>query len=142
MMRSEDKCVSPTGLPGPAPNQRVSVRIASDKRDDVLKVERGAFVDSAAVAYRVQGTVLTRQPVTLGGMNEREVVILSGLNPEDRIVVSSVEMFGYVSQVRLANQESLSMPIDPARADHPAPSAPAALPRRLVCRDRFPAASS
>jgi len=42
------------GAPGVRQNQRVNVPIVLDQRDNVLKVERGAFVDGGSVAYRVQ----------------------------------------------------------------------------------------
>lgn len=89
-------------LPGMRQNQRVSVRIVLDRRDDALMVERGAFVEAGSIAYRVQGDVATRQPVTLGTMNARQVVILSGLNAGDQVVVSSVKEFGRAPEVHLA----------------------------------------
>jgi HlyD family secretion protein len=89
--------------PGVRQNQRVNVRIVLDRRDNVLKVERGAFVDAGAVAYRVQGSLATRQPVKLGAMSVGEVQILSGLEAGDQIVVSSVSDFGDAPQVRLSD---------------------------------------
>jgi HlyD family secretion protein len=84
-------------------NQRVNVRIVLDKRDNVLKVERGSFVDAGAVAYRVQGDVATRQPVKLGPMSVGEVQILSGFNAGDQIIVSSISDFGDAPEVHLAD---------------------------------------
>jgi HlyD family secretion protein len=89
--------------PGVRQNQRVNVRIVLDRRDNVLKVERGAFVDGGSVAYRMQGDMATRQPVTLGGMSVGEVEILSGLNAGDQIIVSSISDFGDVPEVRVAD---------------------------------------
>ena len=49
--------------PGLRQNQRVSVRIVLDQRDDVLKVERGPFVDAEArYAYVVDGDTARRRP--------------------------------------------------------------------------------
>ena len=79
--------------PGVRQNQRVNVRIVLDQRDNVLKVERGAFVDGGSVAYRMQGDTATRQPVTLGAMSVGEVEILSGLAAGDQIIVSSISDF-------------------------------------------------
>jgi HlyD family secretion protein len=88
-------------LPGMRQNQRVNVRIVLDRRDDVLTVERGAFVDTGSVAYRVVGEVATRQPLMLGATNARQAVILSGLNAGDQIIVSSLKEFGNAPQLRL-----------------------------------------
>jgi HlyD family secretion protein len=89
--------------PGVRQNQRVNVRIVLDQRDNVLKVERGAFVDGGSVAYRVQGDMATRQAVTLGAMSVGEVEILSGLAAGDQIIVSSIGDFGDAPEVRLAD---------------------------------------
>jgi HlyD family secretion protein len=84
-------------------NQRVNVRIVLDQRDNVLKVERGSFVDAGSVAYRVQGDVATRQPVKLGPMSVGEVQILSGLDAGEQIIVSSISDFGDAPEVHLAD---------------------------------------
>jgi len=84
-------------------NQRVNVRIVLDQRNNVLKVERGGFVDAGSIAYRVQGDVATKQSVTLGPMSVGEVQILSGLNAGDRIIVSGSGDFGDAPQVQLTD---------------------------------------
>jgi HlyD family secretion protein len=84
-------------------NQRVNVRIVLDHRENVLKVERGSFVDGGSVAYRVRGDVATRQPVTLGAMSVGEVEIHSGLDAGDQIIVSSVSELGDAPEVRLTD---------------------------------------
>lgn len=89
--------------PGVRQNQRVSVRIVLDQRNNVLKVERGGFVDAGSTVYRVHGDVATRQPVTLGPMSVGEVQILSGLNAGDQIIVSSVSDLGDAPEVHLAD---------------------------------------
>jgi HlyD family secretion protein len=89
--------------PGVRQNQRVNVRIVLDQRDNVLKVERGAFADGGSVAYRVQGDTATRQAVTLGAMSVGEVEILSGLAAGDQIIVSSISDLGDAPEVRLAD---------------------------------------
>jgi HlyD family secretion protein len=89
--------------PGVRQNQRVSVRIVLDQRNNVLKVERGAFVDGGSFAYRVNGDTATRQPVTIGAMSVGEVEILSGLQAGDAIIVSSVSDFGTAPEIRLTN---------------------------------------
>jgi HlyD family secretion protein len=89
--------------PGVRQNQRVNVRIVLDHQDDVLKVERGAFVDAGSVVYRVEGSMAMRQPVKLGSMSVGEVQILSGLKAGDEIIVSSVSDLGDAPQVRLSD---------------------------------------
>jgi HlyD family secretion protein len=89
--------------PGARQNQRVNVRIVLDQRNNVLKVERGAFVDAGSVVYRVQGDRATRQPVKLGPMSVGEVQVLSGLNAGDEVIVSSVSDFGDAAQVHLTD---------------------------------------
>ena len=96
---------------GPQPaglnqNQRVSLRVLVDARDGVLKVERGAFVDSGGgrVAYRLDGDGRAeRVSVALGAGSATEVEVLSGLAEGDRIVVSSVEAFDGRPRVRLVD---------------------------------------
>jgi len=89
--------------PGVRQNQRVSVRIVLDQRNNVLKVERGGFVDAGSVVYRVQGDAATRQPVKLGPMSVGEVQILSGLNAGDQIIVSSINDLGDAPEVHLTD---------------------------------------
>jgi HlyD family secretion protein len=89
--------------PGVRQNQRVNVRIVLDKRDNVLKVERGSFVDAGSIAYRVQGDVAARQRITLGPMSVGEVQITSGLNAGDQIIVSSLSDFGDTPEIHLVD---------------------------------------
>jgi HlyD family secretion protein len=89
--------------PGVRQNQRVSVRIVLDQRDDALKVERGAFVDAGSYAYVIQSDMATRRPIQVGAMSMGEVEIVSGLKEGEQIVVSSVEDFSGAAQARLAN---------------------------------------
>jgi HlyD family secretion protein len=92
----------PAGL---SQNQRVPVRIRIDVRDGVLKVERGAFVDTGGgrVAYRVDGDTATRVAISLGASSATEVEILDGLQAGDRIVVTGVDAFEGAERVRLTN---------------------------------------
>jgi HlyD family secretion protein len=92
----------PAGL---SQNQRVPVRIQIDARDGVLKVERGAFVDTGGgrIAYRVDGDVAMRTPISLGTGSATEVEILEGLEAGDRIVVSGLDTFEGAERVRLTD---------------------------------------
>jgi HlyD family secretion protein len=84
-------------------NQRVNVRIILDSRTNVLKVERGGFVDAGGIAYVVEGDTAIRRPIKLGAMSVSEVEILSGLSPGQRIVVSSLADFADAPRVRLSD---------------------------------------
>ena len=90
----------PTGL---RQNQRVSVRIIMDSRPDVLKVERGAFVDSGGTVYVLDGDIARRRTARLGAISVAEVEILSGLAAGDHIIVSSLSDFNDAPEVRVSN---------------------------------------
>ena len=86
-------------------NQRVSARIVIEARDDVLKVARGAFLDSAGgrMAYLVQDDIAVRTPIRVGAISVAEVEVLEGLNVGDQIIVSSLGDFERSEAVRLAD---------------------------------------
>ncbi len=86
-------------------NQRVSLRMILDTREDVLKVERGAFIDSGAgrVAYVIRGRQAVRTPVTLGTSSVTEVEVRSGLAAGEQIVVSSLDPFEGAPLARLVD---------------------------------------
>jgi HlyD family secretion protein len=86
-------------------NQRLSTRIVLESRDDVLKVQRGAFLDSGGgrVAYVVQDDIAVRRPIRTGATSVSEVEILEGLAPGDRIIISNLGEFERVETVRLAD---------------------------------------
>ena len=86
-------------------NQRVSVRILMDKRDDVLKLERGGFYEAGggATAYVVKDGVAEQRPITTGAVSVREVEITSGLAEGDQVVISDTEDFRNVPRVMLAD---------------------------------------
>ena len=86
-------------------NQRLSTRIVLESRDDVLKVQRGAFLDTGGgrLAYVVQDDVAVRRPIRTGATSVSEVEILEGLAPGDRIIISNLGEFERVETVRLAD---------------------------------------
>ena len=86
-------------------NQRLSTRIVLESRDDVLKVQRGAFLDTGGgrVAYVVQGDVATKRAIRTGAVSMSEVEIVEGLQPGDRIIISNLGEFERVETVRLAD---------------------------------------
>jgi HlyD family secretion protein len=74
-------------------NQRLSVRIVLDKRDNVLTVARGSFVDESGgrYAYVVRDGIATKTPVSLGPSSIDKVVIsgTSNFNGAARVAISN-----------------------------------------------------
>lgn len=90
--------------PGLRQNQRASVRIVLDERDDVLKFERGSFIESATRAvYVVRGDQAIRTPVQLGAASIGEIEVLRGLSEGDRVIVSDTRDLNDASQVLLTH---------------------------------------
>ena len=91
--------------PGLRQNQRVSVRILMDRREDVLKVERGGFYEAGGgtTAYVVKDGVAELRPIKTGAVSVREIEILDGLAAGDEIVISDTEDFGKAPRVMLAD---------------------------------------
>lgn len=86
-------------------SQRLSVRIFIDKRDNVLMVDRGAFVDQegGGFAYFVHGNVAERRPVQLGAASIVKVEILDGLAAGDQIVITGTDAFNGAQRVILSH---------------------------------------
>ena len=86
-------------------SQRLSVRIFIDKRENVLMVDRGSFVDQegGGFAYLVHGNVAERHPVQLGAASVSKVEILDGLSAGDQIVISGTDAFNNAQRVILSH---------------------------------------
>ena len=86
-------------------NQRLSVRILLDKRDDVLTVARGSFVDESggAYAYVVRDGIAVKTPVHLGASSIDKVEILQGLQAGDRVVISGASNFNGAPRAAISN---------------------------------------
>jgi HlyD family secretion protein len=86
-------------------SQRLSVRILIDKRNNVLMVDRGAFVDQdgGGFAYLVHGNMAERHAVRLGASSIAKVEILDGLAVGDQIVVSGTDAFNGAERVILSH---------------------------------------
>jgi HlyD family secretion protein len=83
-------------------SQRMQSRVVLDTRRNVIKVERGPFVEQGnGQAYVMDGSTAIRRPVRLGVSSLGEVEILSGLRPGDRVVVSGAELFGDAETVSI-----------------------------------------
>jgi HlyD family secretion protein len=86
-------------------SQRLAVRIFIDRRDNVLMVDRGAFVDQegGGFAYLVHGNVAERHPVRLGAASIAKVEVLDGLAVGDQIVISGTDAFNGAQRVILSH---------------------------------------
>jgi HlyD family secretion protein len=86
-------------------SQRLSVRIFLDRRDNVLMVDRGSFVDQegGGFAYVVHGNVAQRTAVSLGAASVAKVEILEGLSVGDQIVISGTDSFNGAQRVILSH---------------------------------------
>jgi len=83
-----------TQPPGLRQNERASVRIVLDERDNVLKFERGPFADETTRAvYVVRGDRAVRTPVQFGAASVSEIEVLRGLQPGDAVVISDMRDF-------------------------------------------------
>lgn len=85
-------------------NQRLSVRILLDKRDNVLTVQRGSFVDESggSYAYLVRDGVAEKHPIRVGANSIDKVEILDGLKEGDRIVISGTDSFKGAARVAIS----------------------------------------
>ena len=89
--------------PGLRQNQRLSVRIVLDTRENVLMVERGPFLeqDGGRFAWVVDGRSASRRPIQAGASSLGYVEIVSGLEEGERIVVSGSDQFGDAQRVAI-----------------------------------------
>jgi len=85
-------------------SQRLSVRILLDKRDNVLTVQRGSFVDESAgrYAYLVSDGMADRRDIRVGASSIDKVEILDGLKEGDKIVVSGADAFGDAKHIAIS----------------------------------------
>jgi HlyD family secretion protein len=85
-------------------SQRMSVRILLDRRENVLMVDRGSFMDQegGAFAYVVHDDVAQRRPIRLGAASLQKVEILDGLAAGERIVISGTDAFNGAERVILS----------------------------------------
>jgi HlyD family secretion protein len=85
-------------------NQRLSVRVMIDRRDQVLSVRRGSFVESLGGrwAYVVNGGIAEKRPVRLGASSSTQVEVLEGLREGDQVVISGVDHFANADRVAIS----------------------------------------
>ncbi|MDT0497429.1 efflux RND transporter periplasmic adaptor subunit [Algiphilus sp. W345] len=82
-------------------NQRLSVRVLLDARDDVLMVARGPFLESGGgnSGYVVQGDIAERRVIHTGAASIDKVEVLDGLQVGERIVISGSDNFDGAQRV-------------------------------------------
>ncbi|MGH8297657.1 MAG: efflux RND transporter periplasmic adaptor subunit [Steroidobacteraceae bacterium] len=84
-------------------NEQAAVRIILGRHNNVLMVERGAFLDPATrFVYVIHGDQATRVPVALGAASISEIQVLSGLAAGDRVVISDTQDFNDARTLRVA----------------------------------------
>jgi HlyD family secretion protein len=85
-------------------NERTAVRIVLDQRDDVLKFERGSFIDEGAGSvFVVHGGHASRTPVQLGAASVSEIEVLHGLNAGDTVVISDTRDLNQAAEFAISN---------------------------------------
>jgi HlyD family secretion protein len=85
-------------------NQRASVRIVLDERNDVLKVGRSAFNDSdTRFVYVVRDDEAVRIPVEFGAAAIGEIEVRNGLNAGDTVVLSDMRDYKDAPSVLIGN---------------------------------------
>ncbi|ROH92065.1 efflux RND transporter periplasmic adaptor subunit [Stagnimonas aquatica] len=86
-------------------NQRVSVRIVLDQRQDVLRLPRGPFIEAGGgrYVYVVRDGVAVRTPVTLGAISINQVEIVSGVEAGEQVVISGDQAFEGAETVSIRN---------------------------------------
>lgn len=92
-------------LAGLRQNQRVTARVLIESKENVLKVKRGAFVESGGgrIAYVVNNQSAIRRDIQLGARSIGEVEVLSGLEPGDEIIISSISQFNASELINITN---------------------------------------
>jgi HlyD family secretion protein len=84
-------------------NQRVSTRLILETRQNVLKVDRGPFVESGGgrLAYVIEDGMAILRPIEVGGLSVAEAQIVRGLDVGDRIIISDIARFEGAEKVLL-----------------------------------------
>ncbi|GAA68472.1 efflux RND transporter periplasmic adaptor subunit [Pseudoalteromonas sp. BSi20429] len=83
-------------------NQRLTARILLDNREGVMQVKRGAFMQQGGIiAYKVDGNIAKRIPITIGATSINAVELLSGVKENDEIIISSYSDFKQADTILL-----------------------------------------
>ncbi len=91
--------------PGLRQNQRVATRLLLERREQVLKVPRGPFLESGGgrSVYVVKDGLATRRQIQVGAISVSEVEIVAGLDAGDEIVLSDMSRFNDADTVLIRN---------------------------------------
>jgi HlyD family secretion protein len=86
-------------------NQRLTARILIEERPNVLKIERGPFLETGGgnVAYFVEDGIAERRPIRTGAISLDAVEIVSGAKLGDQIVVAGADGFRDAQRVRITD---------------------------------------
>ena len=86
-------------------NQRLSVRVLLDRRESVLTVARGSFIEEGGghSAYVLQDGQAVKRAIRLGAQSLAKVEVLSGLKPGEQVVVSGADAFRGAERVTIAD---------------------------------------
>src|SRR5262245_120629 len=84
-------------------NQTLTTRLTFESKRNVLKVPRGAFLETEGgrAAYVVEGKVATRREIVVGATSVGEIEVVSGLREGERIVASDTSAFERAQTVLL-----------------------------------------
>lgn len=76
-------------------NQRLSVRVLLESRDNTLLVKRGPFYESGGgkIAYVVDDSLARKRLIRTGGTSIGEIEILDGVEKGETIIISNLEDF-------------------------------------------------
>jgi HlyD family secretion protein len=76
-------------------NQRLTTRLTFESKRNVLKVQRGPFLEaeSSRAAYVVDGQMATRRDIETGATSVGEVEVVRGLKEGESIVLSDTGVF-------------------------------------------------
>ena len=87
------------------PGMTAYVSLLIEERKNVVKVERGQFLEAGGgnYAYFVVDGVAERRKITTGAISLDAVEILSGAQVGERIVVTGADAFGDAQRVRIAD---------------------------------------
>lgn len=85
-------------------NQRLSVRVLLDHREQVLSVARGSFVEEGGgrFAYVLQDGQAVKRAVRLGAQSLSQVEVLEGLKAGEQVVISGAENFKGAERVTIS----------------------------------------
>lgn len=85
-------------------NQRLSVRVLLDQREQVLSVARGSFIEESGgrYVYVLQDGQALKRAIRLGAQSLAKVEVLEGLKPGERVVISGSDAFKGAERVNVS----------------------------------------